>query len=433
MALPGVAKGPFNIYSFWGIVWAHLGHAMIAVKVILLTPAFRNLDASLEEASRVCGASTFGTLRRVVLPVLAPSIVVVLLLSFIHSLQTFEVELILGVPIRFFVFSSQVYMLLHQEPAHYPEATVLSTMVLGLIVPLILLQRWVVGRRRYVTVGSAFRDTRIRLGRWRMPAFFFVLGAALLVTAVPLSMLVVATFMKLFGFFTIKDPWTLAQWTKVFGDPIFLLSLNNTLALTFSVAIGGVLLYTLIAYISIRTRFSARSAVDFVAWLPSALPGIILSLGLLWVFLGNPVFRELYGSLAILVLALLVAHMTLGVQTIKSNLVQFSMDLEEAARVSGGSWLDTARYVVLPLLMPVLLLVGSIAFVAAAKDVSTVALLSTSATRPFSLLQLDYMVEGRYEAAAVIGVLVTILTTGVALLARVLGSRFGLQSGDRAP
>jgi iron(III) transport system permease protein len=433
-ALPFGWHGPFDIYSFWGIVWVHLASSSIAIKVILLTPAFRYLDASLEEASRVSGASSLKTLMRISLPVLAPAIIVVVLLSIMHSLQSFEVELILGLPKRFFVFSSQIYLLLHQEPARYAEATVLSTMILGLLVPLILLQRWIVGHRRYVTVAGQFRDTPLALGRWRIPAFLFVMGVALIVTIVPLIMLVLGTFMKLFGFFDLKEPWTLDQWARVLGDPILLTSLRNTLVLTLSVATIGVAIFVLLAYVSVRTTFRLRSAVDFIAWLPSALPGVILGLGLLWMFLATPGFRAIYGTLALLVIALLVAHMTLGVQIIKSSLLQFGVDLEEAARVTGGSWLQGMRRVILPLLTPVVLLVGAIAFVAAARDVSTVVLLATSATRPLSLLQLDYMVEGRYEAAAVVGVLVVILTTGVALTARIVGLRFGLKTtGERVP
>ena len=81
----------------------------------------------------------------------------------------------------------------------------------------------------------------------------------------------------------------------------------------------------------------------------------------------------------------------------------------------------------MPLLTPVLLLVGAVSFISAARNVSTVALLATSGTRPLSLLQLDFMVEGRYEAAAVVGVIVVVLTTGIALLARIFGLRLGVR------
>jgi ABC-type Fe3+ transport system permease subunit len=119
--------------------------------------------------------------------------------------------------------------------------------------------------------------------------------------------------------------------------------------------------------------------------------------------------------------------MTLGVQIIKSNLMQIGDELTEASAVAGGSQWHTLRYVVVPLVMPTMMLVGAVSFIAAARDVSTVVLLSASTTRPLSLLQLDLLAQGNYEAAAVVGVIVVLLTTGVALLARLGGLRVGIQ------
>ena len=100
-ALPPLHAAPFNIYSFWGIVWVHVITGSLTVKVILLTPAFRNMNAVFEEASRVAGAGTLRTALRITVPVMAPAILSVLLLGTMVSLQTFEVEQVLGLPFRF--------------------------------------------------------------------------------------------------------------------------------------------------------------------------------------------------------------------------------------------------------------------------------------------------------------------------------------------
>lgn len=426
--LPFVDRGPFNIYSFWGIVWAHLASTTIAVKVMLLTPAFRNMDASLEEASRVSGASTLGTLVRVVVPAMTPVLVVVLLLSIIHSLQAFEIEMILGVPFRFYVFSTQIYTLLQQDPPRFPAAMALSSVILGCMLPFIVLQRWAIERRSFVTLSGQYKGHKARLGRWRLPVFLLVLAVALLITVVPFVFLVLATLMKLFGFFNIPEPWTTAHWSRVLSEQIFVNSLWNTLLLAAGTALAGVAFYTLAGYVAVRSRFRGRGALDVLSWLPSTLPGIILGLGLLSLFLGSPLLRPLYGSIALMVLATVISSLPLGVQLLKSTFVQLGPELEEAARVGGGNWWQGFRHVLLPLVTPTLLLVGAVSFIAAARNVSTVALLASSATRPLSLLQLDFMIESRYEAAAVVGVIVVAMTTGVALLARLLGLRSGLAS-----
>lgn len=425
--LPFVQEAPFNIYSFWGIVWAHVAHSTIAIKVMILTPAFRNLDASLEEASLVSGSSTMGTVLRIVVPIMTPVILVTLLLSFIHSLQSFEVETILGPPFRFYVFSTKIYQLIHQEPPLYASGTALSAVILGIVVPLLLLQRWATERRSFTTVSGQYRSAKIRLHKWRAPAFALVLLVGFIVTVIPTTFLVLGTFMRLFGFFNLQSPWTTDNWVRVLQDPIFVVSVRNTLVLAMGTAVSGMLLCAAIAYICVRTRFRGRAALDYMSWLPSTLPGIILSLGMLWMLLGTPAFRPLYGTIISMILAALVSSLTLGVQTVKSNLVQFGTELEEAASIGGGNWWHVATHVLLPLLAPALFLVGTLSFVSAARNVSTMALLATSDTRPLSLLQLDFMVEGRYEAAAVTGVLVVVLTTGVAIIGRLAGMRFGVR------
>ena len=75
IGLGAVREPLFNIYSFWGIVWAHLG-GTVSVKVMLLAPAFRNLDAALEEASRISGASGWHTFFHIIVPVMMPAILV---------------------------------------------------------------------------------------------------------------------------------------------------------------------------------------------------------------------------------------------------------------------------------------------------------------------------------------------------------------------
>lgn len=422
-ALVGGQVQPFSIYSFWGIVWTHLMTGTIAVKVMLLTPAFRNIDSSLEEAATVLGLSPLATLAKISLPLLTPALTATILLSIVHSLQAYEIERILGAPSNFYVFSTKVYSLVAQEPPNYAAATALSSSILIAMVPLIVFQRRLASRRNFAMVGGRYQNVRQRLGSWRIPALIFVVGVACLITVVPLFLLLVGTFMRLFGFLNLAQPWTTDHWRLVFADPVFGLSVRNSLILGVGVGLWNVVLCASTAYVVVRSRFHGRGVLDFMSWVPSAVPGIILSLGLLWAVLSLQFLRPLYGTLVVMIVATAVASMTLGVQVVKGSLFQFKPELEEAASVSGGSRIDVLLKIVVPLLMPVLLLVFATSFIAAVRNVSTVVFLASSDTRPLSLLQLDFMVEGRYEAAAVVGAVVVVLTTGIALFARVLGLR----------
>jgi iron(III) transport system permease protein len=144
---------------------------------------------------------------------------------------------------------------------------------------------------------------------------------------------------------------------------------------------------------------------------------------LLWLFLGNALFRPFYGTVTLLIIASMISGMPLGTQIIKTNLVQIGSDMEEASLIAGANWWATYRRIVLALMMPILVLVGVMNFISAARDISHVALLATHDNRTLALLQLDFMVAGQYEKAAVVATLVVLLSTGGILLTRLLGLR----------
>ena len=424
-ALPPLHAAPFNIYSFWGIVWVHVITGSLTVKVILLTPAFRNMNAVFEEASRVAGAGTLRTALRITVPVMAPAILSVLLLGTMVSLQTFEVEQVLGLPLRFFVFSTTIYDLLVTRVPRYDAATALAVLILLAMLPLVLAQQWLTRGRRYTTVTGQFQHRVHALGRWRLPATLLAGALVVVVLGIPVTFAVLGTFMKLFGFFNVPEPWTLANWQNVLGDDLFLRSLRNTVVLSLGTAAAAIVVHSLIAYIVVRTPYGGRRLLDFVSWLPFTVPGIILGLALLWLFLGVGALRPLYCSTALLVLAGIVAGIPLGVQIIRSGLLQLGGELEEASRIAGASWWTTYRRIILRLMMPTLLAVGMITFVGTARNIGSFALLTTSANRPLSILQLDYVAQRKFEEAVVMACIIMLVSLAGALLARLIGLRSG--------
>jgi len=421
--LPLVSRGPFDIYSFWGIVWVHLVTGSLTVKVILLAPAFRNMNAAFEEASLVAGAGTVRTALRITVPVMAPVILSVLLLGTMVSLQTFEVEQVLGLPFRFFVFSTMIYDLLVTRVPRYDAATALGVTVLVAMLPLVFMQQWLTRGRRYTTITGQFQNRPHALGRWRLPTLAFVSAVVVIVLGVPVVFALLGTFMTLFGFFNVPAPWTLNNWKTVLTDELFLRALRNTIVLAAGTAVAAVLVHSLVAYIVVRTRYAGRHALDVISWLPFTVPGVILGLAMLWLFLGVDALRPLYGTTALLIIVGVVSGLPLGVQIIKSGLLQLGGELEEASRIAGASWWVTYRKIVLRLMAPTLLAVGMIMFVGAARNIGSFALLTTSANRPLSILQLDYIAQRKFEEAVVVASIIMFLSLAGALLARLLGLR----------
>jgi iron(III) transport system permease protein len=419
---------PFNIYSFWGIIFAHLAARSIAAKYIFMTPAFRNFDSSFEEASRIAGCSTLRTIWRILIPILMPAILITLAISLTHALESFEIELILGPPFHLYVFSTKMYQLVSGSPPMFNAATVLGLSVLLIVLPLILWQQRLLSKRSFVTVTSHFQVKPLQLRGWRWAAFGVLATLGVCITVVPVICLLMGTFMNLFGQFNLDKVWTLDHWQSVLSDPLLIQSAINTLILAGSAALVGVIWFSIVAYVSVRTKYVGRRTLDFMTWLPATLPGIILGLGLLWMFLTVPLLQPFYGTIIILVVAVLINAVTTGVQLIKSNMIQLGNDLEEASFVAGASWLYTFRRIVMPILGPVLISVALLIFSSAARNVSNIVMIVTGDNRPLAMLQIDYMTDGQYEPAAIVGVLIVLLTFGVAVAARAISRKFGYRT-----
>jgi iron(III) transport system permease protein len=262
------------------------------------------------------------------------------------------------------------------------------------------------------------------LGPWRWVTCAFCLLFILVMIILPLATLVMGTFMEFFGNFDTERVWTVRHWTAVFADPVFLRSLRNTLILGLGAAIVGTLLYALISYLIARTRVPGRTVIDVLSWLPWALPGVLISLALLWAVLGSGEYVKLiYGTVSVLVLAIIIKEMPLGTQIIKAGVLQISNELEEASTASGASWSAGFRRILLPLLKPTMLAVAIIVFISAARDIPTVIFLATHQTRTLSLLMLDYIADANKERAAVLGVFLVFLIFALLLSGRLLGFR----------
>jgi iron(III) transport system permease protein len=425
----GLAKGPtFNLYSFWGIVFVHLTTYGIAVKVMLLTPAFRNLDASIEEASYVCGAGRLKTLIRIVLPIMVPAILVVLLMSVIRGLEAFEVELILGTPIKFQVYSTKIYLLMANSPPEYKAAGTLAVSILAFVLPLIVLQRWASTRRSTAVISGRASTGLIDLGAWRWPVFGILLTIVCCMSLLPLTLLVMGSFMKLFGFFDLDQVWTATHWVKAMADTTFMISFRNMLALGLGTAFLAVALYALVAYCTVRVDSRLRSTLDILTWLPLTIPGIILAFGYLNMALRVPIFAILYGTVGALILVSFLSAMTLGVQVLKVHMLQIGAEVEEAGRVVGGSWTRTYTNIVLPLATPALAVVGVMVFAATIRNVSNIIFLSTGDNRVLSVLQVELLSSGVLGPAAVIGTIIVLMSLTAAAIVRIVSARFGIRA-----
>ena len=428
--LPFVDSAPLNIFSIGGIVWVNVMGNGIAGAVMLLVPAFRNMDAALEEAGRTSGASAGATMLRVTLPVMLPAMGLILGLKVVRVFQSFEVEELLGTRIDFFVYSTKVFDLVtRSNPPAYGLATALATATLVVVAFIIPFQRWVIHRRQYTTVTGSFRPGLVDLGRWRYVALGLILTILSLKIAAPFISLVLGSVMVWAGFFNIDPAYTLAHWENTLTNRLFLRAARNTFFLASTTAIISPIFFSMLAYILVRTRWPGRLALDSMIWVTAAIPGMLSGLGLLMMFLGTPGLAVLYGTIWALIIVVILQGNTTGVQLTKGVFVQMGADLEEQARISGAGWLRTYFTVWVPLLMPTLILLGTLNFIMAANTTSSIILLASRDTLTLSILALEFGTGGvaSREQAGVVSLVIIAMSLTMGLIARTWGLRLGIR------
>ena len=146
----------------------------------------------------------------------------------------------------------------------YGEATALgSVFILALGALLFLYWRFLRGKRQFTVVtGQGYSTLRVKLGKWRYVALAGCLFYIAVMTVLPLIFLIIGSFMRRYGFFNINSPFTLAHWRDLLTDPIFLLSLKNSLIIASITAAGGIVLYSTVAYLLVSRRTVAAPLLE---------------------------------------------------------------------------------------------------------------------------------------------------------------------------
>jgi iron(III) transport system permease protein len=414
-----------NIYSLGGIAWVHITLSTIPIMVILIEPAQRFIDTSYEEASTTSGAGTFTTLKRVTVPLIAPTLITAFIAGMIKSLEAFEVEQVLGVPAGLFVYSTRIFNLLRVIPPDDPQAMALSTFFVAVLFVLVVFYRLLLQRAHMaatLTGKGARLAPRERTGA--SSAVAGLLFAMVAVTVVlPFLMVIVSSFSTLFGFFNIEHPWTASHWREVLESPSFINAFFQSMRIGIVVAVLGTILYLALAWFLARNSFRGKSAMSLAIWLPWALPGVLLGTAFLTLFLNVPGLRLAYGTAVALIVVLMVQSLPFATHMLEASISQISPELEEASIMSGAAALETARRITVPLIAPMVASVFVISFMTAMKDISATVLVATPGAQTLPLLMFGYAMGGRLEDASVIGVITVLIAIVMAVLATRVGNR----------
>ena len=426
---PWIKSAPLDVHSYAGIIWVTI-LKFPSVIFLFITPAFRSMDASLEESARMSGSGTWRTVRDITLPVLTPALLGGFSFALIAVLGSFIIEMYLGFGSQIYVYSTRVYALLVHTPTDFPQGMALSTVFLIVIMSLVVLQWRVLGRRQFTTItGRGFATRPTKLGKLKYVTLAISLLYVFVAIILPLGAMIAGSLTKTLNYFG-GDPWTIRHWQATLTDDRFWGTLKNSLILGGSAATLGVFVYSLLVYIVIRTKLRFRNVVDAITWLPWGAPPIVMGLGILWAFIVGLPFKFLYGTLVLLVLVHIVVFLPFGSRIMTGALHQLSKELEESSRVHGGSWFYTFRKIVIPILSPALVSSWIVLFIMSLKDLDSIIFVYGAQTMPISALIFDFWVTGwEVEKSVVVGVILSFVVLVFAILGRWIGGRMSI-SGE---
>lgn len=339
-----------DMESWWGVVFAS-ALRLVALQFFLLLGPFMAMDTSLDEAARMSGASPLRAFFSIQLPVLLPAISGVMILAFILFLETFDVAQILGVPAGIYVIPTEIYAYLSQSTGpQFAEASTISILLMVVLFILVLVQIRVLGRRSFTTVGGKEARGLLRdVGGWKWCFTGCIVVYGLLATILPTIQLVIVSLSPFLG---ATSNFSLRNFTELLGDSQMMGAYGNT-AIVAAVggffAVAAAMLLTWVA--RFRKGVMART-IEFSQWIGLAMPGLVLALGVLWLFLAVPALHQFYRTPVILMFALFVTTIPIASRATHGAMVQIPRALEEAAWMSGASKPKTLVLIVARLILP---------------------------------------------------------------------------------
>ena len=424
-----LAGPPFNLYSLTGMAFVQ-GVSFVPGAFFMLAAAYRSMDPSLEEAAYTSGVGKLRTFFKINIPITWPAIAAVMVYLFMTALAVFEVPAIIGLPARILVLSSLIFQSTTPTTGlpDYGMAGAYGAIMLvfGLVFAFLYVRLVKQGKKYTVITGRGYRPREIALGPWKWPALAFVFSYLSIEVFIPFLVLL---WTSLLPYLQLPSADALSLLTfkhyreipaHVGAKPFI-----NTLILMFVVPTLTMFLSVLVSWVVIRTQVSFRGFLDTLAFVPHAVPGILMAVGLAYLGLSYRDVFPLYGTIFIIIIAHTINWIAYGTRTTNSVMIQVHRELEEAGRVSGASVPRVLWKIVLPLIAAGVLnswvWIGLLSY----REVTMALTLYTRNNVVISTVVWQFWGSGWVPQVAALGVILILFAALVVGTVRVVLSRIG--------
>jgi len=419
MKVFGLSSAPFNVYSMGGMIFVE-GLILTPLAFLIIAAALSSMDPSLEESARMSGSTHLRVVGRVTLPLVRPAILAAATLNFVRAIESFDTPAILALPARLDVFTSKIYKeALDAFPPNHNLAASYAMSLLVITLGLVYVYRLMIRRaERFATVtGKGFRPALIDLGRSRYLAAAIAAGILVLLVVFPFLILLLTSLLPYFPM-PLDEALTLLtakHYATIVSDERVWTAMGNSLFLAVVGATLCMLLASLTAYITVKTTIVGRGIIEGLSFLPFAFPGTALGIGLLWAYVRFPI--PVIATIWILLIGYVTRFLPYGLRSMTATIVQIHRELEEASQISGGGFAVTFRKILLPLMKPGFLGCWILLATIFIREFSLSVFLYTPASEPIGPLLYHLWLDGLHGRMAALGVVVTLLSTGLVMVA----------------
>ena len=386
----GDTPGPLNIYTLGGLIWV-LTTFYYPYAFITISRAMEKMDPSLEEASRISGASPLLTVFRVTLPMMTPSLIAGALLVFVAAMSCYGIPSIIGAPGKVHTVTTRIIEYNGLGAQGISDATGLAVFLMALAILILYLSDFVVARKQYITVsGKSTRPNIVDLGKWRVPLTVLVSLFATIVVLIPFATILTTSF-KIDVGKSLFDPenFTLTQWQTIFSRSETMSCLKNSLIFGVITATVGIVVACTMSYLLQRTKIRGRKLPDFLITLGSGTPSVVIALGLIMTMKGD-FGVNIYNTAYIMIVAYLIKYLMMGMRTVVSAMSQIHVSLEECSQISGASWTRTMFKITGPLIFPSIAAGWFLIFIPSFYELSMTTLLYSNSTKTIGFQLYEY-------------------------------------------
>jgi len=427
--LLGLEHSPFNLFTMTGMILIQ-GLFWSPVVFLFMSAPFRSMDPSLEESASMSGAGVAKTFYHITFKLGLPSVLSVLLLTLIRTIEAFAVPALIGIPGGIRVLTTEIYLKITTGLfPQYGQASAYAIILIFFVsVALYYYSKFTREAQRFSTItGKGFRPRLIELGKWR----YLTTGLIFLFPvfmSLPFFALLWASFLPYYQApsFEALSSLTIANYLRAFRSPLILDALRNSLFISISSATLTMLLTAVTAWVVVRTNIRWKRLLDHLASFTLVFPGVVLGVALLITYLTLPI--PLYGTLWILVVAYITRFMPYGMRYCYPGLLQINKELEESAQMSGAPWGTVFRKIIVPLLMPSFFAGWIYIFLISVRDLSVPILLSSPRSEVIATAIYNMWEDGMMVEIAAFGISLTALLVAIAAGFYKLSTRYGLQT-----